>query len=65
MHQGDRKPPYTNGWANISSMPLWMKETQGTIEKEVEDLKKQGLVSKLVVTDAQGDVNRQIRRSSR
>lgn len=58
--KGDRKPPYTIGWADIYSVPTWMKETQGTIEKEVEDLKKQGLVSKLVVTDAQGDANTQI-----
>jgi ribose transport system substrate-binding protein len=58
--KGDRKPPYTIGWANIYSVPTWMKETQGTIEKEVDDLKKQGLVSKLVVTDAQGDANTQI-----
>jgi ribose transport system substrate-binding protein len=58
--KGDRKPPYTIGWADIYSVPTWMKETQGTIEKEVDDLKKQGLVSKLVVTDAQGDANTQI-----
>ncbi len=58
--KGDRKPPYTIGWADIYSVPTWMKETQGTIEKEVEELKKQGLVSKLVVTDAQGDANTQI-----
>jgi ribose transport system substrate-binding protein len=58
--KGDRKPPFTIGWANIYSVPTWMKQTQGTIEKEVEDLKKQGLVDKLVVTDAQGDANVQI-----
>jgi ribose transport system substrate-binding protein len=58
--KGDRKPPFTIGWADIYSVPTWMKETQGTIEKEVEELKKQGLVSKLVVTDAQGDANTQI-----
>ena len=58
--KGDRKPPFTIGWANIYSVPTWMKETQGTIEKEVDELKKQGLVSKLVVTDAQGDANTQI-----
>ena len=43
--KGDRKPPYTIGWANIYSVPTWMKETQGTIEKEVETLKAKGLVS--------------------
>ena len=58
--KGDRKPPYTLGWANIYSVPTWMKQTQGTIEAEVDDLKKKGLVSKLVVTDAQGDANTQI-----
>lgn len=58
--KGDRKPPFTIGWADIYSVPTWMKETQGTIEKEVDELKKQGLVSKLVVTDARGDANTQI-----
>lgn len=58
--KGDRKPPFTIGWADIYSVPTWMKETQGTIETEVDALKKQGLVSKLVVTDAQGDANTQI-----
>jgi ribose transport system substrate-binding protein len=58
--KGDRKPPFTLGWANIYSVPTWMKQTQGTIEAEVDELKKKGLVSKLVVTDAQGDANTQI-----
>jgi ribose transport system substrate-binding protein len=58
--KGDRKPPFTIGWANIYSVPTWMKQTQGTISAEVEELKKQGLVSKLVITDAQGDANVQI-----
>ncbi|WEK50466.1 MAG: substrate-binding domain-containing protein [Candidatus Kaistia colombiensis] len=58
--KGDRKAPYTLGWANIYSVPTWMKQTQGTIEAEVEQLKKEGLVDKLVVTDAQGDSNVQI-----
>jgi ribose transport system substrate-binding protein len=58
--KGDRKAPYTLGWANIYSVPTWMKQTQGTIEAEVEQLKKEGLVDKLVVTDAQGDANVQI-----
>lgn len=57
---GARKPPYTLGWANIYSVPTWMKQTQGTIEQQVEELKKQGLVDKLVITDAQGDANIQI-----
>ena len=58
--KGDRKPPYTIGWANIYSVPTWMKQTQGTIEAEIAELKKQGLVKDLVVTDAQGDANVQI-----
>jgi ribose transport system substrate-binding protein len=58
--KGDHKPPFTIGWANIYSVPTWMKETAGTITAEVEELKKQGLVSKLVITDAQGDANTQV-----
>jgi ribose transport system substrate-binding protein len=58
--KGDRKPPYTLGWANIYSVPTWMKQTEGTITQEVEQLKKAGLVDKLVITDAQGDANTQI-----
>ena len=27
--KGDRKPPYTIGWANIYSVPTWMKQTEG------------------------------------
>lgn len=58
--KGDRKAPYTIGWANIYSVPTWMKQTEGTIAAEVEELKKKGLVDKLVITDAQGDANVQI-----
>jgi ribose transport system substrate-binding protein len=58
--KGDRKAPFTLGWANIYSVPTWMKQTEGTIAAEVEELKKQGLVDKLVITDAQGDANVQI-----
>ncbi|MCB1499085.1 MAG: ABC transporter substrate-binding protein [Bauldia sp.] len=57
---GDRKPPYTLGWANIYSVPTWMKQTEGTITSMVEELKKEGLVDELVITDAQGDANTQI-----
>ena len=42
--KGDRKAPYTVGWANIYSVPTWMKQTEGTIAAEVEELKKAGLV---------------------
>jgi ribose transport system substrate-binding protein len=58
--KGDRKAPFTLGWANIYSVPTWMKQTEGTITAEVDELKKQGLVDKLVITDAQGDANVQI-----
>ena len=54
------KPPFTLGWANIYSVPTWMKQTTDTITQEVEGLKKKGLVSKLMVTDAQGNANTQI-----
>jgi ribose transport system substrate-binding protein len=57
---GERKPPYTIGWANIYSVPTWMKQTQGTLETTIDELKKQGLVDKLVVTDAEGNANTQI-----
>jgi ribose transport system substrate-binding protein len=56
----EHKPPYSIGWANIYSVPTWMKETTGTIEKMADDLKKEGLVSKLMITDAQGNANTQI-----
>ena len=58
--KGDRKPPYTLGWANIYSVPTWMKQTEATITQEVDKLKAAGLVDKLVITDAQGDANTQI-----
>ena len=28
--KGDRKPPFTVGWANIYSVPTWMKQTEAT-----------------------------------
>lgn len=58
--KGDRKPPFTVGWANIYSVPTWMKQTEGTISTMVEELKGKGLVDKLVITDAQGNANTQI-----
>lgn len=57
---GTHKPPYTLGWANIYSVPTWMKQTTDTIQKEVDELKGKGLVSKLIITDAQGNANTQI-----
>jgi ribose transport system substrate-binding protein len=58
--KGDRKPPFTVGWANIYSVPTWMKQTEGTIAGMVDELKGKGLVDKLVITDAQGNANTQI-----
>jgi ribose transport system substrate-binding protein len=58
--QGTHKPPYRLGWANIYSVPTWMKETTGTIEKMADQLRQQGLVDKLTITDAQGNANTQI-----
>ena len=58
--KGDRKAPYTVGWANIYSVPTWMKQTEGTITAEVEELKKAGLVKDLKITDAQGNAQTQI-----
>src|SRR5271163_3323998 len=58
--KGEHKPPYKLGWANIYSVPTWMKETTGTIEAMADELKKQGLVDKLTITDAQGNATTQI-----
>ena len=58
--KGEHKPPYKLGWANIYSVPTWMKETTGTIEDMANQLKKQGLVDSLTITDAQGNANTQI-----
>jgi ribose transport system substrate-binding protein len=58
--KGDHKPPYKIGWANIYSVPTWMKQTEGVITKFADLLKQQGLVDKLVITDAQGNANTQI-----
>lgn len=58
--KGDRKAPYTIGWANIYSVPTWMKQTEGTITAQVEALKKEGRVKDLMVTDAQGNAQTQI-----
>ena len=58
--KGDRKAPYTIGWANIYSVPTWMKQTEGTITDEVASLKKEGLVKDLKITDAQGNAQTQI-----
>lgn len=58
--KGDREAPYTIGWANIYSVPTWMKQTEGTIAAEVERLKEAGLVDDLMITDAQGNAQTQI-----
>ena len=58
--KGEHKAPFKIGWANIYSIPTWMKETTGTIEDMANELKKQGLVDSLTITDAQGNANTQI-----
>jgi ribose transport system substrate-binding protein len=58
--KGDRQPPFTIGWANIYSIPTWMKQTEGTITDVVDQLKAKGLVDSLMITDAQGNANTQI-----
>src|SRR5262245_47172289 len=58
--KGDRKPPYTIGWANIYSVPTWMKQTQGTLEDIFNQLKAKGLTDRLMITDAEGNANTQI-----
>ncbi|MFO1059779.1 MAG: ABC transporter substrate-binding protein [Dongiaceae bacterium] len=58
--KGDRKPPFTIGWANIYSVPTWMKQTQGTLEEVFNQLKAKGTVGRLMITDAEGNANTQI-----
>src|SRR5947199_9415672 len=58
--KGEHKPPFKLGWANIYSIPTWMKETTGTIEDMSNELKKKGLVESLTITDAQGNAHTQI-----
>ena len=58
--KGDRKPPYTIGWANIYSVPTWMKQTQGTLEDIFNQLKEKGITDRLMITDAEGNANTQI-----
>jgi ribose transport system substrate-binding protein len=58
--KGDRKPPYTIGWANIYSVPTWMKQTQGTLEDIFNQLKAKGMTDRLMITDAEGNANTQI-----
>ena len=57
---GTHTPPYRIGWANIYSVPTWMKQTQGTMEKIVAQLKAKHLVAGLKITDAQGNASTQI-----
>jgi ribose transport system substrate-binding protein len=57
---GERKAPYTIGWANIYSVPTWMKQTQGTLEDVFNQLKEKGLTDRLIITDAEGNANTQI-----
>lgn len=56
----EREAPCTIGWANIYSVPIWMKQTEGTIKSEVDALKGAGLVEDLMITDVQGNAQIQI-----
>ena len=58
--KGEHKPPFKIGWANIYSIPTWMKETTGTIEDMVERAEEAGPGRSLTITDAQGNANTQI-----
>jgi ABC-type sugar transport system substrate-binding protein len=58
--KSEHKALFKIGWANIYSIPTWMKETTGTIEDMANVLKKQGLVDSLTIADAQGNANTQI-----
>lgn len=57
---GTRKPPYSVGWADIYLAPTWMAETLDLMKQAAADLKQQGLVKDLAVTNANGDASRQI-----
>ena len=57
---GEREAPYTIGWANIYSVPPWMKQTEGTITDQIASLKEEGPVEELMITDAQGNAQTQI-----
>jgi ribose transport system substrate-binding protein len=63
--KGEHKPPYKLGWANIYSIPTWMKETTGTIEDMANELKKQGLVESLTITTHRATPTRRSSRFSR
>ena len=58
--KGDRKPPYTIGWANIYSVPTWMKQTPGHDRGRGRGAEEAGPGRQAGVTDAQGDANTQI-----
>ena len=58
--KGDRKAPYTIGWANIYSVPTWMKQTQGTIEDVVNAAEEAGPGRQARRHRRQGNANTQI-----
>lgn len=57
---GTHKPPYKVGWADIYLAPTWMTQTHKLMDEATADLKKQGLVSGLTVTNANGNAAQQI-----
>jgi ribose transport system substrate-binding protein len=55
-----KKPPYTIGWSDIYTTPSWMTQTIGDFNSSVAALKKQGLVSKFDIANANGSTPQQI-----
>src|SRR5260370_38983913 len=58
--KGEHKAPFKIGWANIYSIPKWMKETTGTIEDMTNPLKKQGLDHSPTITEAHSNAKTQM-----
>ena len=54
------KPPFKVGWADIYLAPTWMTQTHNLMDEATADLKKQGLVEGLTVTNANGNASQQI-----
>ncbi|MGH7118174.1 MAG: substrate-binding domain-containing protein [Acetobacteraceae bacterium] len=57
---GTHKPPYKVGWADIYLAPTWMAQTHKLMDEATAALKKEGLVTGLTVTNANGNASQQI-----
>lgn len=55
-----KKPPYTIGWSDIYTTPSWMTQTIGYFNSTVATLKRQGLVKKFDIANANGSTPQQI-----